>query len=57
MMNNINNLPLSFELFPPKTEEGITKLMAQRELLVPCNPRFFPPPMGLEGRPAIAPNN
>jgi methylenetetrahydrofolate reductase (NADPH) len=57
MMNNINNLPLSFELFPPKTEEGITKLMAQRELLVPCNPRFFPSPMGLEGQPAIAPNN
>lgn len=40
-MKNINHLPLSFELFPPKTEEGMAKLMTQRELLSSCNPRFF----------------
>lgn len=49
LMKNINSLPLSFELFPPKTEEGIAKLMTQRELLVPCSPRFFSVTYGAGG--------
>lgn len=48
-MKTINQLPLSFEVFPPKTEEGIANLMAQRELLVPCNPRFFSVTYGAGG--------
>ncbi len=37
----INTLPLSFEFFPPKNQDGISQLMVQHELLVPYDPRFF----------------
>ncbi|MBT9317500.1 methylenetetrahydrofolate reductase [NAD(P)H] [Leptothoe spongobia TAU-MAC 1115] len=36
-----NQLPISFEFFPPKTEEGIAKLMAQYKLLAAYNPEYF----------------
>lgn len=37
----INRLPISFEFFPPKTEEGLSKLMEQYELLAACDPEYF----------------
>lgn len=45
----IDDLPLSFELFPPKTTEGICHLKAQHRLLVPCKPRFFSMTYGAGG--------
>lgn len=37
----INTLPISFEFFPPKGEDGISQLMIQHDLLLPYGPRFF----------------
>jgi methylenetetrahydrofolate reductase (NADPH) len=37
----INTLPISFEFFPPKSEDGISQLMVQHDLLLPYAPRFF----------------
>lgn len=37
----INTLPISFEFFPPKGEDGISQLMVQHDLLLPYGPRFF----------------
>lgn len=37
----INTLPISFEFFPPKSEDGISQLMVQHDLLLPYGPRFF----------------
>lgn len=45
----INELPISFELFPPKTEAGLQNLQTQYELLIPCNPRFFSVTYGAGG--------
>lgn len=45
----INHLPISFELFPPKTEDGVNQLRTQYELLVPCQPRFFSVTYGAGG--------
>jgi methylenetetrahydrofolate reductase (NADPH) len=45
----INHLPISFELFPPKTEDGVNQLRIQYELLVPCQPRFFSVTYGAGG--------
>ena len=38
---SINNLPISFELFPPTTAEGFPPIKVQHGLLAPCQPRFF----------------
>lgn len=38
---SINHLPISFELFPPKTAEGLPPLKVQHGLLAPCQPQFF----------------
>ena len=45
----INHLPLSFEVFPPKTEDAIEKLMVQHQMLAPCQPRFFSVTYGAGG--------
>lgn len=45
----INELPISFELFPPKTEAGLQNLKTQYELLIPYNPRFFSVTYGAGG--------
>ncbi len=37
----INTLPISFEFFPPKGEDGISQLMVQHDRLLPYGPRFF----------------
>lgn len=45
----ISELPISFELFPPKTEAGYQNLKEQYKLLVPYNPRFFSVTYGADG--------
>lgn len=45
----INSTPLSFEVFPPKTEQGIGNLMLQWKALLPCNPCFFSVTYGAGG--------
>ena len=35
-----NNIPLSFEFFPPKTAEGIDKLRETRQQLAKFDPEF-----------------
>ncbi len=45
----INDLPISFEVFPPKTEDAIEKLMVQHQMLSPCQPRFFSVTYGAGG--------
>lgn len=40
---------ISFEFFPPKTEEGITKLRAARKQLAQLNPKFFSVTFGAGG--------
>ena len=37
----MNTLPISFEFYPPKTPEGIDKLMEQYAILAACQPEFF----------------
>lgn len=43
------NQSLSFEFFPPKTEEGITKLREARKQLAQFNPEFFSVTFGAGG--------
>lgn len=43
------NIPLSFEFFPPKTEEGINKLRETRAQLAKFNPEFFSVTFGAGG--------
>jgi methylenetetrahydrofolate reductase (NADPH) len=45
----IDDLPISFELFPPKTAGGIPPLKAQHGLLAPCQPQFFSVTYGAGG--------
>ncbi|HZV62142.1 MAG TPA: methylenetetrahydrofolate reductase [NAD(P)H] [Methylophilaceae bacterium] len=40
---------ISFEFFPPKTEEGIVKLRAARQQLAQLNPKFFSVTFGAGG--------
>jgi methylenetetrahydrofolate reductase (NADPH) len=40
---------ISFEFFPPKTEEGIAKLRAARKQLAQLNPKFFSVTFGAGG--------
>jgi len=40
---------LSFEFFPPKTAEGLDKLRAARDQLLPLNPKFFSVTFGAGG--------
>ena len=46
---SINTLPISFEFFPPKTPEGMDKLMDQHALLASCNPEYFSVTYGAGG--------
>lgn len=41
--------PISFEFFPPQTDEGVTKLAAARVRLVTLNPEFFSVTFGAGG--------
>ncbi|MEZ0238215.1 MAG: methylenetetrahydrofolate reductase [NAD(P)H] [Methylophilaceae bacterium] len=46
----MNNTPvISFEFFPPKTAEGMTKLHAAREQLAQLRPKFFSVTFGAGG--------
>ncbi|MEM9217969.1 MAG: methylenetetrahydrofolate reductase [NAD(P)H] [Cyanobacteria bacterium P01_F01_bin.150] len=45
----INDVPVSFEFFPPKTKEGVEKLFSQYHLLSQCNPDFFSVTYGAGG--------
>lgn len=40
---------ISFEFFPPKTEEGVAKLRAARQQLAQLNPKFFSVTFGAGG--------
>ena len=46
---NQSNQSLSFEFFPPKTEEGIAKLREARKQLAAFNPEFFSVTFGAGG--------
>ncbi|NET47684.1 MAG: methylenetetrahydrofolate reductase [NAD(P)H], partial [Merismopedia sp. SIO2A8] len=48
-MTTINDLPISFEFFPPKTPEGVEKLHQQHDRLCQCNPDFFSVTYGAGG--------
>ena len=43
------NIPISFEFFPPKTEEGINKLRETRAQLAKFDPEFFSVTFGAGG--------
>lgn len=43
------NPEISFEFFPPKTEEGVLKLRETRKQLAPLNPKFFSVTFGAGG--------
>lgn len=45
----MNNLPISFEFFPPKTPEGIANLREARAKLAKFNPEFFSVTFGAGG--------
>jgi methylenetetrahydrofolate reductase (NADPH) len=45
----MNPIELSFEFFPPKTQEGIEKLRATREQLIPLKPKFVSVTFGAGG--------
>lgn len=45
----MSNIPLSFEFFPPKTEDGIANLRKTREQLASFNPEFFSVTFGAGG--------
>jgi methylenetetrahydrofolate reductase (NADPH) len=45
----MNNIPLSFEFFPPKTAEGIANLRETRHKLAMFNPDFFSVTFGAGG--------
>jgi len=44
-----NKLPISFEFFPPKTPEGVEKLLAVRQALYKLKPEFFSVTYGAGG--------
>ncbi|WP_054113448.1 methylenetetrahydrofolate reductase [NAD(P)H] [Marinagarivorans algicola] len=48
-MSDSDNLRLSFEFFPPKTEQGRTKLAAAHQELAQCEPEFFSVTYGAGG--------
>ncbi len=48
MMNHAN-LPVSFEFFPPKTPEGVDKLVGVRQKLYTLKPHFFSVTYGAGG--------
>ncbi|MBK6367328.1 MAG: methylenetetrahydrofolate reductase [NAD(P)H] [Polaromonas sp.] len=49
-MNNMTkNFPISFEFFPPKTPEGVEKLVAVRQALYQLKPDFFSVTYGAGG--------
>ena len=43
------NFPISFEFFPPKTPEGVEKLVAVRQALYQLKPDFFSVTYGAGG--------
>jgi len=45
----MKNIELSFEFFPPKTDEGIEKLRATRAQLLPLSPKFVSVTFGAGG--------
>jgi methylenetetrahydrofolate reductase (NADPH) len=45
----MNPIELSFEFFPPKTQEGLEKLRATREQLLPLKPKFVSVTFGAGG--------
>lgn len=45
----MTNIPLSFEFFPPKTEDGVNKLRETRAQLAKFNPEFFSVTFGAGG--------
>ena len=45
----MNNIPLSFEFFPPKTADGIANLRETRAQLAKFNPEFFSVTFGAGG--------
>ncbi len=45
----MNSIELSFEFFPPKTQEGVEKLRATRAQLVPLKPKFVSVTFGAGG--------
>ena len=46
---NVNNIPVSVEFFPPKTPEGVEKLVAVRQKLYALKPEFFSVTYGAGG--------
>ncbi len=48
-MMNASTLPISFEFFPPKTPEGVEKLVAVRQKLYALKPEFFSVTYGAGG--------
>ena len=46
---NVNNIPVSIEFFPPKTPEGVEKLVAVRQKLYALKPEFFSVTYGAGG--------
>ncbi len=46
---NASNLPISFEFFPPKTPEGVDKLVGVRQKLYALKPHFFSVTYGAGG--------
>jgi methylenetetrahydrofolate reductase (NADPH) len=45
----MNPIELSFEFFPPKTQEGVDKLRATRAQLAPLKPKFVSVTFGAGG--------
>ena len=45
----MNNIPISFEFFPPKTADGIANLRETRQQLALLNPEFFSVTFGAGG--------
>jgi len=48
-MNNVNNLQVSFEFFPPKTEKSEATLWQTVQRLAPLEPRFVSVTYGADG--------
>ena len=46
---NVNTIPVSIEFFPPKTPEGVEKLVAVRQKLYALKPEFFSVTYGAGG--------
>jgi methylenetetrahydrofolate reductase (NADPH) len=49
MVMNTSTLPVSFEFFPPKTPEGVDKLVGVRQKLYALKPQFFSVTYGAGG--------